>query len=128
LEERQIMDTYIPGQCNIGPQEVRKRYRIGFIGLALMIVFVIVAETNYIPQLWKLLLFAPTTYALSGFIQARHKFCFMFGLFGLFRITGRRTRVTDFQQLKRDRYKAFMLMGQIATGSAIITLLYYFIS
>jgi hypothetical protein len=52
----------------------------------------------------------------------------MFGLFGIFRITGRRTRVTDFQQLKRDRYKAFMLVSQIVTGSVIITLLYYFIS
>ena len=128
MSEKETNEAYIPGQCNIGPDEIRKRNRIGFIGLALMIVFVIVAEVYQIPKGWKLLLFAPTAYALSGFIQARHKFCFIFGYFGLFNTSGKRTRVKDGIQLHKDRLKALTIVGQIFIGSAIITLLYYFIS
>jgi hypothetical protein len=128
LQEKDNNETYIPGQCNIGPEEIRKRNRIGFIGLALMIAFIIVAEVYQIPQGWKLLLFAPTTYAMSGFIQARHKFCFMFGYFGIFNIKGKRTRVIDPDQLRQDRLNALKIIGQIFISSVIITLLYYFIS
>ena len=49
-----------------------------------MIIFIISAEVYAIPQIWKLALFAPTVYALSGFIQARNRFCFLFGFMGLF--------------------------------------------
>jgi len=128
LSEKETNEAYIPGQCNIGPDEIRKRNRIGFIGLTLMIVFVIVAEVYQIPKGWKLLLFAPTAYALSGFIQARHKFCFIFGYFGLFNISGKRTKVKDAAQLRSDRLKALNIVAQIFTGSLLITLLYYFLS
>ncbi|HQW24987.1 MAG TPA: hypothetical protein PLV75_03475 [Saprospiraceae bacterium] len=128
MQEKETIEAYIPGQCNIGPGEIRKRNRIGFIGLALMIVFLIGAEFYQIPKGWKLLLFAPTAYALSGFIQARHKFCFVFGYFGLFSTTGKRTRVIDPIQLRQDRLKALKIVGQIFLGSLMITLLYYFLS
>ena len=127
MKGNETIDEYIPGQCNIGPAEIRKRNRIGFIGLALMIAFITIAEVFQFTQGWKLLLFAPTTYALSGFIQARHKFCFMFGYFGVFRMSGKRTRVIDPVQLRQDRIKAFKIIGQIVLGSVIITLLYYFL-
>ncbi len=128
MQVKETIEAYIPGQCNIGPEEIRKRNRIGYIGLALMIAFIIVAEVYQISQEWKLFLFAPTAYALSGFIQARHKFCFIFGYFGLFNTSGKRTRVIDGIQLHKDRLKALTIVGQIFTGSVIITLLYYFIS
>ena len=93
-----------------------------------MIVFVTLAEVYHIPKEWKLLLFAPTAYALSGFIQARHKFCFVFGLFGIFNTSGRRTKVKDAEQLRNDRHKALNIVAQIFTGSLLTTLLYYFLS
>lgn len=128
MEVKETIAAYVPGQCNIGPEETRKRNRVGFIGLALMIAFIIVAEVYQIPKGWKLLLFAPAAHALTGFIQARQKFCFVYGYFGLFSITGRRTRVMDPIQLRQDRLKALNIVGQIFVGSIIITLLYYFIS
>lgn len=128
MQEKNTNEAYIPSQCNIGPAEIRKRNRIGFIGLALMVVFVTLAEVYQIPKGWKLLLFAPTAYALSGFIQARHKFCFVFGYFGLFNIRGKRTRIIEPGQLRQDRLKAFKIVGQIFLGSLLITLLYYFLS
>ena len=128
LEGTQTSEVYIPGQCNIGPAETNKRLRIGYIGLALMIIFIISAEVYDIPQIWKLALFAPTVYALSGFIQARNHFCFLFGFLGLFSFTGKKSRVRDEHQLQKDRIKALYLISQIVFGSALITLMYYFIS
>lgn len=128
MEDLHSTEAYIPGVCNIGPAEINKRLRIGYIGLALMIIFIISAEVYDIPQIWKLALFAPTVYALSGFIQARNHFCFLFGFLGLFSFTGKKTRVRDEHQLQKDRSRALYLISQIVFGSALITLMYYFIS
>jgi len=126
LEEIQTTEAYVPGVCNIGPDEINKRLRIGYIGLALMIIFVISAGIFDFPPIWKLALFAPTTYAISGFLQARQKFCLMYGFFGLFGFEGKRSRVKDELQTKLDKSKALKLIGQIFFISAAITLLYYF--
>jgi hypothetical protein len=128
LEDTQSTEAYIPGVCNIGPAERNKRLRIGYIGLALMIIFIISAEVYDIPQIWKLALFAPAVYSLSGFIQARNRFCFLYGFLGLFSFTGKRSKVRDEYQLHKDRSRALYLIGQIVIGSALITLMYYFIS
>ncbi|MDZ4749175.1 MAG: hypothetical protein SH808_11860 [Saprospiraceae bacterium] len=93
-----------------------------------MIVFIILAETYHVQQIWKLALFAPTVYALSGFIQARYKFCFVFGFFGLLSMAGKRSRVKDADQLTKDRAMAFRILSQVIFGSSLITLLYYFLS
>jgi hypothetical protein len=126
LEEIQSTEAYIPGVCNIGPGEVNKRLRIGYIGLALMIIFIISAGFFDFPPVWKLALFAPTVYAISGFLQARQKFCFMYGFFGLFGFAGKRSRVKDDAQAQLDKSKALKLIGQIFFISTAITLLYYF--
>ena len=121
----QIKEVYVPGNCNIGPAEIKRRYRIGYLGLFLMVVFIILAEVFQIPQLMKLFLFAPTFYALSGFLQARQRFCFLFGLVGIFSLTGKRSRVNNQEQKQKDRQKAIWLILQIFIGSLVITLLYY---
>lgn len=119
---------YVPGNCNIGPEEINKRLRIGYLGLAGMAIFILLDVNFQFPHIWKLVLFAPTAYALSGFLQARQHFCFMYGIFGLFSISGKRVRVRDDLQLKKDRSKALWLVLQIFVGSTIITLAYYFLS
>jgi hypothetical protein len=116
---------YIPGHCNIGPKEIKKRFRIGYIGLAGMILFMLLAEVYHIPHVWKLALFAPTVYSLSGFLQARQKFCFLFGFVGVFNIKGKRSKVKDDLQRHKDRNKALWLVTQVVVGSMVITLLYY---
>ena len=93
-----------------------------------MAVFIIIDINFHLPQLWKLVLFAPAVYALSGFLQARQKFCFLFGFFGVFSLTGKRSRVFDVHQLQKDRAKALLLVTQVFFGSLLITLLYYFFS
>jgi hypothetical protein len=124
----QIKEVYVPGNCNIGPAEIKRRYRIGYLGLFLMTVFIVVAEVFHIPHMMKLFLFAPTFYALSGFFQAWQKFCFVYGWKGVFSIIGNRkySKVTDENRLQ-DRSMAIRLVTRITLGSSLITLLYYFL-
>jgi len=95
-----------------------------------MIAFIIFAEYFRIPRLWKLLLFLPVYYSLSGFIQARMKFCYVYGYIGVFSLEGRKTfsRVRDEESMKRDRRTVFQILTWIITGSGILTALYYFLS
>ncbi len=116
---------YIPGSCNIGPAEVNKRLRTGYLGLAMMAIFIILDINFHFPQVWKLALFAPTVYAFSGFLQARQRFCFLFGFLGLFSMAGKRSSVKDDQQKNKDRAKALWLVAQVFFGSVMVTLLYY---
>ena len=128
MQDELKQEQYIPGQCNIGPEETFKRLRIGYLGLAGMAIFIVLDLNFHFPQIWKLVLFGPTVYALSGFLQARNKFCFMYGFMGLSSISGRRifSRTKDNAQLRKDRTKALWLVSQVFLGSLLITLLYYF--
>jgi hypothetical protein len=128
LEEKQTSEAYIPGVCNIGPAEINKRLRVGYIGLALMILFILSARIFSFPAIWKLAFFAPTAYAATGFLQARQRFCVLFGFYGLFSFTGKRSRISDDQQAQMDKRKALNLLGQIFLISTVVTLLYYFLS
>lgn len=122
--------SYKPGQCNIGPEEIDRRLRNGYLGLAGMAIFIIVDLNFHLPQIWKLVLFAPTAYAVSGFLQAKQKFCFIYGFMGLSSITGSRifTKSKDNQLLSKDRSKAWFLVFQIFIASALVTLAYYYLS
>jgi len=102
--------------------------RIGYIGLVLMILFVFLAEFYAFPQIWKIGLFAPAVYAFSGFIQARQRFCFLFGFIGVFSIAGRKARVGDDLKIKKDRNKALGIVAQVFISSLLVTLVYYFLT
>ena len=90
-----------------------------------MAIFIVLDVNFHFPQIWKLVLFGPTVYAMSGFLQARQKFCFMYGIFGVFSFSGKRSRVKDDLQMKKDRNKAIWLIAQIFVGGMGVTLAYY---
>ena len=90
---------YIPGKCNLGAVEIRRRYRIGFIGTSIALIFVLIIHLFDLPHL-KFLLFLPVYYALSGFIQARNKFCYIYGFKGVASVIGRK----KFQKIRDDEH------------------------
>ncbi len=118
---------YISGQCNIGSEEVKKRLRIGYAGLLLMIVFIIVSEAFHFPDNFKLLLFVPTAYMASGFLQARQRFCFLYAFLGLFSVTGNHHKIQQEDSRRKDRIKAIQLVLQVVLISLLITLCYYYL-
>jgi hypothetical protein len=121
---------YTSGKCNIGPVEIKRRYRIGYIGFILMICFIAFAEIFRVPGLWKLLIFIPTFYSLSGFIQAWKKFCYVYGYIGVFSLKGRKsfTRVSDEISIREDRKTVLKIVSWVLAGSVLVTALYYFLS
>src|ERR1035438_936557 len=72
-------DHYIPGVCNIGPPEIRRRMFSGWIGFVctLALAAALFYWDNARP--WRLLLFFPAFSAATGFLQGLYHFCLGFG-------------------------------------------------
>jgi hypothetical protein len=119
---------YIPGTCNIGRQEVARRYRAMFAGLVISALWVLCIEWWQMHRAWKLTLFFPALLITSGFLQATHKFCLAYGWRGVFSVRGYRKaeKVTDPEFIRADRKMALMLTGQVVLAAVAITLCYYF--
>jgi len=120
-------NTYSPGSCNIGPEEVNRRYIIGFTGLVLMAVYILCVERLDLPRILKLGLFFPAFYGVSGFLQAIRRFCFVYGWKGVTSLSGRRNfkKVTDEVYLRQDRKTAITVILLVCLGSAVIAGLYF---
>ena len=118
---------YVPGQCNLGNTEITRRRRVGYIGLVLSLVFIVVSEIFDFPKGYKLLLFIPMAYAFTGFFQARQHFCVLYGFMGLARTsdTGKYIKIKDMADHRKDlRMVAILLLKAIAAG-AVVTAIYY---
>jgi hypothetical protein len=75
---------YIPGVCNIGPAERRRRMQSGWVGLGVTILAWAAFLFFRVPAPWRLFLFLPAAVGASGFLQAAFHFCANFGMRGLF--------------------------------------------
>jgi len=112
---------YIPGVCNIGPAETKRRKQSGWVGLALTVILRgILVYINAAP-VWQLLLFFPAMMSATGFLQAYMHFCAYFGFASLFNFgnVGKTDSVQQVEFRVRDRHKAW----QIVTYSVLIGIL-----
>lgn len=102
---------YEPGICNIGPAEIRRRRRIGYLGLAGAVALGAVLLAVDAPAWARLAVAAPVTIGLSGFIQARARFCAGFGMAGLQNMggLGEQVAVEDSEARAADRRKALSI-------------------
>ncbi len=120
-------DTYIPGTCNIGEGEVRRRQLVALIG-AVLSVFTLAGliSTNAAPGA-RLGIFIPLAVASIGWVQSRKKFCLAYGFLGTFNFgkLGQLSKVADKSALAADRKTAFSILGQSLLLAAIITLIVY---
>ena len=119
--------AYKPGSCNIGPEEIRRRYRIGFVGLGVTLLMALIIIYLDLPQYTRWFLFGPIFYGVSGFIQAQHKFCYVYGFQGIFSLTGRKkfSRSKEGIDIIKDRRTAMKLLFVITIISAIVTFVFY---
>jgi len=111
---------YVSGSCNIGQQEIKRRYQTAIFGAALYLIFAIVGWSNFI--------FIPALIASVGFIQARKKFCVAFGLMGVFNLgaTGITQKVSGKKDLSEDRKYAVSVLTQSIILAAAISLPWFF--
>ncbi len=123
------MSEYIPGTCNIGKGEIRRRQFVALIGFVLIIVSAYGLISQKSPQSARLGIFAPAMIFAVGWIQSRRKFCLAFGLMGTFNFgkLGQLSKVADSDAKLADRKTALSILGQSVVLALAITGLIYFI-
>jgi hypothetical protein len=120
---------YQPGVCNIGPAEIARRRRVGYLGLAGAVGLAALLLALDAPAIARLLIAVPVAGSLSGFIQARLRFCAGFGMAGLQNLgeLGDQVSVEDAEARQADRAKALRIhaasmAGGLAAGVAFALL------
>ncbi len=119
--------TYIPGTCNIGKGEIRRRQVVALI-VAVLSAFTLAGliSTNAAPGA-RLGIFIPLLVASIGWIQSRKKFCLAYGFMGTFNFgkLGQLSKVSDKSAQAADRKTALSILAQSLALAAILTLIVY---
>lgn len=109
----------MPGVCNIGPAEIRRRRRAGVVNGIATVAGLTAAVALGLPRPMRLALAVPAGLSAVGFLQARSRFCAAFGMLGVFNVgedLGRPEPVAEAAARREDRRTAF----RIVTWSAAI--------
>ncbi len=103
---------YIPGACNIGPDEIARRRSVGWFSLAVTVVLFGALELSGINQWWRIFIFFPASLSASGFIQAHFHFCSGFARAGIFNFgaLGELHKVDDDASRAMDRQKGYRII------------------
>lgn len=120
--------AYVPGVCNIGPEEIARRRRSGHLGLAATIGLFVILVAIGAPPITRLLLVIPAVLSASGYLQAYLKFCAGFGSIGIYNFgqRGEQVTVADPDSRRRDRVRSFQIGAAafaIALAVALVALL-----
>lgn len=109
-----LNSTYIPGMCNIGPAERRRRRIGGIVGTIVTVALLIILISAKVPHIWRLVLIVPASGAATGFLQDAFHFCAGFGMRGLYNVMNG-AGVTDSVELedfrKKDQRKARQIIA-----------------
>ena len=120
-------DSYIPGTCNIGKGEIRRRQLVALIGLALSVTSLVgFVATNAAPSA-RLGIFLPLAVFAIGFVQSRRKFCLAYGFMGTFNFgkLGQLSKVSSKEAQAADRKTALVILGQSLGSAALLTAVVY---
>ena len=114
---------YIPGSCNIGKGEVRRRQLVALVGLFFTVVTLLTFSTVDTPTEIRLGIFFPLMVASVGFVQSRSKFCLAYGFAGTFNVgnMGDIKRVTSKEDRAADRKTALVILGKSFLLAALAT-------
>jgi len=119
---------YRPGACNIGPAEIARRRRSGWVGLGAAAVLAAGLLLVDAPAAARWLVAIPLAVGAIGFLQVRFRFCAAFGLAGVrnFGTPGTTDRVEDAAARRADRSKAVAIVlagGAIGVAGALVLVL-----
>ena len=116
---------YIPGSCNIGTGEVRRRQVVAIIGSIISILSFVTLLMADAPRNARFGIFIPLMIASVGWIQSRSKFCLAYGFAGTFNMgkLGDISRVADAANKAADRKTAISILLKSTALAAALTLL-----
>jgi len=114
---------YVPGSCNIGTGEIRRRQVVAVIGLFFSISTLITFISIDAPTLARATIFFPLFVASIGFVQSRSKFCLAYGFAGTFNVgkLGDIKRVASKEDRQADRETALKILGKSFILASLVT-------
>jgi hypothetical protein len=122
-------DGYVPGACNIGPAEIARRRRTGYLGIGAAGALAVALVALDAPTAARWLVALPLAGGATGLLQARFRFCAGFGMAGVrnFGELGSMEKVEDAGARRADRNRALAIFGASAAigvaGAAAFVLL-----
>jgi hypothetical protein len=122
-----VSAEYIPGSCNIGNGEVRRRQLVAIFGLFLTSFSAVTILATDQSRNSRLSIFVPALIFAIGFVQSRKKFCLAYGLAGTFNFgkLGQISKVQSTEDRKADRKTAVLILFQSAALAALITAVFF---
>lgn len=119
---------YIPGECNIGAEEIARRRAFGWGALVVTVLAMLGLMRSRANRWWRVLLFFPSAASAAGFLQARSRFCGGFSFVGVYNFgpTGELHEVTDAAARAKDRRRGNQiglysaLIGAVAAAVAVV--------
>ncbi len=120
-------DGYIPGICNIGKEEVRRRRNGAIMSVVLIFITVFLIQWFQLNRYWRLVIFIPSASLVISFEQWYFKFCVAFGLKGVFNFgeLGKTVSIENNEHLMKDRAKAIQRIVAGVLIGAIIAVIYF---
>ena len=118
--------SYIPGTCNLGKSEIRRRQFVALLGLFLSGSTLLGLIGSNAPASARWGLFVPLMVFSVGFIQSRKKFCLAYGFMGTFNLgkLGDLSRVQSAEDRKADRKTALIILIQSALLALTLTIVF----
>jgi hypothetical protein len=123
-------EKYIPGVCNIGPEERKLRKAAGWAGAGVFFALEAYFHFFTVPQGARFFLFIPALLGSVGLLQYYSHFCVNFGLRGLMNMdkAAFKTDTVDQEKFRElDRQKAWQIILTGLGVSLAATLMAYFI-
>jgi len=122
-----LSQEYIPGSCNIGTGEIRRRQVVALAGAVIATTSLVGLISADAARSARFSLFIPLMIFAIGFVQSRKKFCLAYGFAGTFNFgkLGQISRVSDPMAKKADRKTALTILAQstaLALGLTLATL------
>ena len=121
-----MSQEYVPGSCNIGTGEIRRRQVVALAGAVISATSLVGLTSTDAARSARFSLFIPLMVFAIGFIQSRKKFCLAYGFMGTFNFgkLGQISRVSDPIAKKADRKTALTILAQstaLALGLTLAT-------
>jgi hypothetical protein len=122
-----MSSAYVPGTCNIGQGEVKRRQAVAIFGLILMVISAAGIFATDQDRGARLSIFIPALIFSIGFVQSRKKFCLAYGLAGTFNFgkLGQISKVQSPEDKKADRKTAVSILFQSIALAGLITTIFF---
>lgn len=121
---------YIPGVCNIGPQERKLRSMVGWVGTAIFLALTAYFHLAAFPKWAELFLFIPVLLGAMGLLQYYSHFCVNFGMRGVFNVDKAAFQTDTVEQAEYralDKQKALkIIFSGLGLALAATALAYFF--